>query len=153
MIVPIVVGDEVIGTIGLDAVSGPRKFTREEKWLAETIAYHAAIAIQSAWRYEELKHTKGLVGARTALAWMGMANSAWRHSIEGYAINICNAITLLRQEIQSPPIGLASQQTIENKFDLIERLATQILEKPITPPLSSEEGVEVVMVNGSTLGE
>lgn len=147
MIVPIVIGDKVIGTIGLDAVSGFREFTKEEEWLAETIAHHAAIAIQSARRYEELKRTKGLVGARTALAWMGMANSTWRHSIEGYAINIRNAVTLSRQELQATPISPTGQQSIASKLDLIERLAIQILDKPITPPLSSEEGVEVVMVN------
>jgi signal transduction histidine kinase len=78
---------------------------------------------------------------------MGMANSAWRHSIEGDAINIRNTITLLRHTIQAESGGLAIAPLIEEKFALIERLASQILDKPITPPLSSEEGMEIVALN------
>lgn len=147
MVVPMVIGEDVIGTIGLDSVAKHRNFTAKDMWLAGRIAYHAAIAIHNAKQYDELKRVKGMVGARTALAWMGMASSAWRHSIEGHAINIRNAITLLRQELQAPCLDLTSRESMESKFDLIERLATQVLNKPITPPLSSEEGIEVIVVN------
>ncbi len=55
MLVPIIIGDEVIGSIGLDAVNSMRRFDEDEQWLAETIAHHAAIAIQNAQLYEERK--------------------------------------------------------------------------------------------------
>lgn len=143
MIVPIVIGDEVIGTIGLDAVSGPRDFTGEEVWLAETIAYHASIAIQNAGRYRELKRIKGLVGARTALAWMGMASSAWRHKVGNYATTIQDLADLARRDIAAS----ATAEEIGKRLDRIEDIANRIQSTPITAPLQAEEGVRSVAVN------
>src|SRR5690606_30089714 len=59
----------------------PRRFFDHQVTLLETLANQAGMAIAKAQQHEELKRTKGLVGARTALAWMGMASNAWRHSI------------------------------------------------------------------------
>ena len=136
---PLISGIDVIGVLYVNSTV-PRWFTDAQIRLLEAFGNTAAIAIQRANQYEELKHTKGLVGARTALAWMGMANNAWRHSIEGCAINIRNAATLLTNEVPA-------ESPSREKLNRIERLATEILEKPITPPLSSEEGVGIVMVN------
>jgi GAF domain-containing protein/anti-sigma regulatory factor (Ser/Thr protein kinase) len=147
--IPLVSQDEAIGVLYVRCTE-PRQFSDRQVTLLETLASQTAVAIDRARGYEELKRTKGLVGSRTALAWMGMANSAWRHSIEGHAINIRNVVTLLRQEMAAAWPGQAGQpamQKIAEKLNLIERLAVRVLEKPITPPLSSEEGVEKVMIN------
>lgn len=153
MLVPIVREDEVIGTIGLDSVGGRRDFTNEERWLAETIARHAAIAIGNARLYEELRRayedlklTRGLIGARTALAWMGMASSAWRHTADKHALTIREQAELLRRDWEAMPTPPAEGKVLE-RIDTIERLATHILDKPITPPLSSEAGVEDVSLS------
>jgi signal transduction histidine kinase len=76
------------------------------------------------------------------VAWMGMVSSAWRHSIEGHAITI-------REEIQQLRSDLARQalDKIEGRLAKMERLTKMILDKPITPPLSEEEGVESVSIN------
>ena len=146
MIVPIVIRGELIGTIGLDAVSGPRDFTIEEQWLAETIAHHASIAIQNARRYEELKRTKGLIGARTALAWMGMVSSEWKHRIRNQAQTIQEQVQHLRKDLQLSSVHY-HHPAIGNRLSMIERLAVQIREKPIIPPLSAEEGVVPFAIN------
>jgi signal transduction histidine kinase len=111
------------------------------------MADQLANAIQNAHQYEELKETKGLVGGRTALAWMGMANSTWRHSIEGYAINIRNNATMLRRNLKKLSIDETAQKPLQKNLIRIETEAARILDKPITPPLSSEEGLEVVLIN------
>ncbi|MBE9513974.1 MAG: GAF domain-containing protein, partial [Chloroflexi bacterium] len=108
--VPLVSREEPIGVLYVNS-SEPRQFSNRQVRLLEALASQAAVAIERASQYEELKRTKGLVGARTALAWMGMASSAWRHSIEGHAINIRNAITLLHREIQAAPVDLTGQQS------------------------------------------
>jgi GAF domain-containing protein len=53
LIVPIVVKDQVIGTIGLDAIDTPRRFTPEEVDLAQTIANQVGLAVENARLYEE----------------------------------------------------------------------------------------------------
>lgn len=141
--IPLKSGDQVIGIVFVNYRT-PHPFSPQEQEALLLFATQAAIAIQNARRYEELRRTKGLVGARTALAWMGMASSAWRHAIDKHAVTIREQSKLLRMEMHKPSLCLKS---IGEKLDTIERLATQILEKPIVPPLSREEGVELVGLN------
>ncbi len=56
LILPLVVKGEVMGSIGLDAVGKPRRFSTEEIELAQTIANQVAIAIENARAYERLKN-------------------------------------------------------------------------------------------------
>jgi PAS domain S-box-containing protein len=147
LIVPIENKGRLLGSLGLDVMKTHYKFTREQTELCEVFAAQVAVAIENARQYEELKQTKGMVGARTALAWMGMANSTWRHTIEGYAINIRNVITLMRQDAQKISLTQKQQDLWEKRLSLIDSQAIKILEKPITPPLSSEEGLETISVN------
>lgn len=55
MVVPIVLEDKVIGTIGVDAIEQQRYFTDEESKLAQAIADQAAAAIRIANQIEEIK--------------------------------------------------------------------------------------------------
>ena len=144
--VPIKVGEQVIGVISIQHPDF-NAFDAEDQKALEVLAVHAATAIQNAQQYEELMRTKGLVGARTALAWMGMASNAWRHSIEGDAINIRNTVTLAKQYLKDVSLYDDLGYRLEEKLTRITSLATKILERPITPPLSSEEGVDSVDVN------
>jgi PAS domain S-box-containing protein len=52
MIVPVLIGDQVVGTIGLDSTVS-RNFTEIEMGLAETIASQAALAMEKARLYNE----------------------------------------------------------------------------------------------------
>jgi PAS domain S-box-containing protein len=132
----------------------PRQYSDRQIALTETLASQAAVAIDRARQYEELrrtyedlKQTKGLISARTTLAWMGLATNHWRHIIEGHAINIRNLVTLLHKELAGTNIGQELLRNLEEKLAHIESLALKIEEKPITPPLSSEEGVTDVSIN------
>jgi C4-dicarboxylate-specific signal transduction histidine kinase len=90
-----------------------------------------------------LNETKALLAARTSLAWMGMVSSTWRHNIEGKAINIVNIVALIQKKLKTE----FDQEDISSKLELIERLAHEIIERPITPPLTSEEGLETFDLN------
>jgi GAF domain-containing protein len=146
IIVPLWSETAVIGALYIHSLK-KRTFSDHQLAILETLASQTAVAINKTQQYKELKQTKGLVGSRTALAWMGMASNAWRHSIEGDAVNIRNLIPMLRGEIHSNISNRYLFTKIEDKLNRIEKLASQILARPITPPLSSEEGVEEVVVN------
>lgn len=143
--VPIKLGQEVIGVISMEH---PKlgSFGEQDQQTLEAMAAQAAIAIQNARQYEELRRTKGLVGARTALAWMGMASSTWRHSTAKHALTIQEQAELLRRDMRrlSPPI---SDKRIADRIGMIQRLAVRIRDKPTTMPLSTEEGLELVLLN------
>ncbi len=147
--VPIKFGERVIGVINVEHPD-EGTFDEQDRQALELLAAQAAIAIENARQYQELRHTyeelrqtKWLVGSRTALAWMGMVSNAWRHTIGGYAVNIGNYVQMLRHDL----VAGADSETLEKRLGAIEDLARKIHQKPITPPISSEEGVESVSIN------
>jgi GAF domain-containing protein len=145
IVVPLKVGDRRVGVLFVNYRT-PHRFTPDEVAYITLFADQAAVAIRNAQLFDELRKTKSMVGARTALMWMGMASSAWRHSIEGCAVNIRNAIALLRLET-SPHPGESAWQGVQDTLDQIDGQARLILDKPITPPLSPEKGVDVFTIN------
>ena len=62
-------------------------------------------------------------------------------------MNIKNVASLLRMEVETAVSAPTQTASILARIELITDLASQILERPITPPLSSEEGLESVVVN------
>ncbi len=141
--VPMLDGDKVIGAINVESHQR-NGFDDDDQETLETLAEHAVIAIKNARQFEELKDSKLQIGARTALAWMGMANNAWRHVIARDASEIGNRATLIRELIRKNGFDPAR---ISGHLEQIESLVKSIHEKPITAPLSSEEGVAMVNVN------
>jgi GAF domain-containing protein len=141
--VPMWDGDKVIGAINVES-HDLKGFDDDDQTTLETLAEHAVIAIKNARQFEELKDSKLQIGARTALAWMGMANNAWRHVIARDASEIANRATLIRELIQKNGVD---QARIADHLKQIESLVKSIHEKPITAPLSSEEGVALVNIN------
>jgi len=143
--VPLVSCGEAIGVLYVSS-SEPRQFSKSQVVLLESLASQAAVAIERARQYEELKRTKGLVGARTALAWMGMTSSAWRHAIDKHTVTIREQSQLLGGDLRS---RLSQEDFVKfnERLGMIEHLTAQILQKPIVPPLSAEEGVDLVIVN------
>jgi signal transduction histidine kinase len=138
------------------SIEHPEKkaFSDEEVQWVELLAAQAAVSIDNARQYNELqetlvelRQTRLQVDARSALALMSMATNQWRHIIEGHAININNNVTLLRQELESLFVGQPVPAGLEEKLRRIENLAIMIEEKPITPPLSSEEGLADILIH------
>jgi signal transduction histidine kinase len=146
VVVPLWNETAVIGVLYIHSLK-KRTFSDHQLAILETLASQTAVAINKTQQYKELKETKGLVGSRTALAWMSMASNVWRHRIEGDAVNIRNLIPMLRGELHDKIADSYLVKKVTSRLDHIEKLAGQILDRPITPPLSSEEGVEEVIVN------
>lgn len=141
--VPMLDGEKVVGSINVEShdLNG---FDDDDQKTLETLAEHAVIAIKNARQFEELKESKLQIGARTALAWMGMANNAWRHVIARDASEIGNRATLICKLIEKDGWD---QERVSDHLKQIASLVKGIREKPITAPLSSEEGVALVNIN------
>jgi PAS domain S-box-containing protein len=144
--VPLIDGDEVLGVLNIesDQIGG---FDEEDMEGLEALSHLAVTVIKNASRYEEISQIKGLVGARTALAWMGMASSAWRHVTQQHAININLGLDLMKRDISRCSLTQEQQQQLFKRFHIIKNEVAGILEEKITPPLSSTEEVEVILLN------
>ena len=140
--VPILDGDNQ-ALIGVLDIQSPELnlFSAADERTFKNLANQIAVAIRKAQAYEELEDTKGKVGASTALAWMGMANSVWQHSLVRDASTIRNVATVLNSYVEKLARGERLEDKIHQKLQTIIELSGKILDKPITPPLSAEEGV------------
>ncbi len=142
LLIKLMVGNRNIGVIQASNKLDGTPFGEDDARLLCIFAGQAAAVIENAQLYEELKRSQGIIGARTALAWMGMTSSTWRHAIDKHALTIRELAQLLRRDWERAT--LASDAKISERIATIERLATQILDKPITPPLSTEAGLTSV---------
>jgi GAF domain-containing protein len=145
--VPLIDGDNVLGVLNVesDQMGG---FDNNDKTHLTALAELAVIAIRNAERFRELAETKAMVGANMALAWMGMVTNAWRHSITGDAVNIRNFLELMKSlDLASPDINEQDRLKLNSRIEKIDSLALNILKRKITPPLSSEDGVDKVLIN------
>lgn len=116
----------------------PLKFSPADRDNIKLFAHQAAIAIHNAKLYEKLDKTKVMLGARQALAWMGMVSSTFRHSLEINAQTIVDNLDLINDKAAVLNLGGTFQEQIE----LIRRVANDVRQMPITAPLLEEEGVE-----------
>jgi len=133
------IGAHVIGVLSIEHPN-PSAFSDEDVQNVEALAAQAAMAIENA---KEYKNVETMLAARTALAWTGMIGSTWRHAVEKHALTIREQVQLLRQDAKNLP----KIDSLDKRVTMIERLANQILERPLTPPLSAEEGVVSLPIN------
>jgi GAF domain-containing protein/ActR/RegA family two-component response regulator len=144
--VPIILNEElghqVIGVINVEHYD-KSAFDQDDERTLEALAAQVGIAIQNARQYQELEKTKGLLAARTAIAWTGMASATWQHSIKINTRKIEDLIKLLYLDLDAGE----SSNKLKERLVIIKRTVDQIKFKQITPPLSAEEGVELVPIN------
>lgn len=110
---------------------------KDDVLVLEALSSQAAIAIQNA-------QTMGMVGTRTAIAWMGMAQLVLGHSITNLAASIGAEVELLYRDLGDEEVP--RPQSIR-RLAVIDEIVKKIREKPITSVLSAKEGVEPVLVS------
>ena len=134
MAAPILKDGKMLGVVSI----GSRKscaFNQDDLRILESLADMATIAIHN-------RKVSNLVGARTALAWMGMTSSTWRHAIHGHAITIQDLVEQAGWELKK-----SSLISLKERLSDIHDLAGLIGRLPIIAPLTSEEGVRSVLIN------
>lgn len=139
--VPLRDGDKVLGVLNVETNGD---FKEEDIEALMMFSDMAVTAIKNAEYLSELKQAKGLVGARTALAWMGMAYNHWGHKIVKHAVEIRNNVDLIIEETQTDG-GLPSH--VEARLQTISKHAETIIRKPVTPALAKNEGLDEFNIN------
>ncbi|HLG15371.1 MAG TPA: GAF domain-containing protein [Blastocatellia bacterium] len=141
--VPLMDQDKVLGVLNVES-DQVGAFDEEASRALQALAELAVVVILNAQQYEDLKETKGLVGSRTALAWMGMASSAWWHSVKNDAVTISHVTELLREDLDFGGEDLPHR--FGEKLARINALAASIKQKDIIPPLSPESAISAVLI-------
>lgn len=134
--VPVHYGDRLLGVLALESPVLDA-FGSDDQALLQTVAHQIASTLHNVQQYEELRKTRGLVGTREALAWMGMISNVYRHEMNSSAAVIRERLRLLRDDLGENLTGEVSDHLAS-----MERVAHRIQSIPLAPPLSSEEGVQ-----------
>lgn len=129
LVVPIKQEGKVIGTLNVEHPAA-NAFDGEAVRVLEALASQAAIAIENARQFEELKRAKTQVAAQTALALMGMASSTWGHATQGQAVTILGNAELLRRHVDKGGMDESTRSQTLKYIDRIERVSRRILDRP-----------------------
>lgn len=135
LVVPLRSGNKVVGVINIES-DLPAAFDKGDRRALAALSDMAAIAIKSAEQFAELRQTKGLVGARTALAWMGMMTSLWRHNIERWAQDIINEVRNTRT-VDNGDFKPDVPGWLRKKLEKIGNQTAKIKSAPTVPVLSA----------------
>ncbi len=142
--VPLLSQQEVIGVLYVRSKE-PRQFSKRQVALLEALASQAAVAIDRARQYEEMKKIKGYIGSSTAVDWIKMVSTAWGHSIRREVGTALGRVELLRSLLT----GEQSTPEVGQELKQLENVISGIRDIPITAPLSYENAINSVKINES----
>jgi GAF domain-containing protein len=134
MVVPLLDKDTVLGALSIGSLE-IGAFDKHDLRTLERLAELIVLIVQNEKR-------ENLIGARTALAWMGMTSSTWRHAIHGHAITIQDLVEQAKWDLKK-----YSPISVKDKLSEIHNLASLIGELPMIAPLTSEEYARSVLIN------
>ena len=140
---PLKVGGETVGVLWIH-FRDPHHFSEVEKEALKSYAIQSALVFDRSRRMEEASRTRRELDASNTLLWMNMISNVWRHSIENSAYVVSDTVDWIHSLLGKEKLD-ADQ--IKKSLETIKDQAKIIMEKPITPPLSSEEGVMNVEIN------
>jgi PAS domain S-box-containing protein len=146
MAIPIMLEEnKAIGAINLE-LPDISAFDQEDEEIFQSLADLAAVAIDKARQYEELKEAYKRVKARTAVAVLGLASSRWTHATHTDVQVILETSERLRKELDQF-LQQKRAHKIYKFLSLIDRLCNEILHKPSIQPLSLDEETVLINVN------
>ena len=133
------VSGEMIGILNIYSRNIERIFTSGELELAEIFANHAAIAINNARLYDEVRKTKDYLLTSQAVAWLGLYAADLQHTIHQKAFSLENIASGLRswvQRLDPPPEDIEDVLITLDGLDALSsniravKIANQVLELP-----------------------
>lgn len=132
-------GSEVLGVLNVES-KRPADFGEDDLKALIALANLAAATIQKAEQYR-------LLEGSTLLAWFGMASSMWGHTLAAKSLNIKKNVNLLRHKLEGRELEPAVQRILDDKLNVIARLASQIRQQPLVSLVQQSEGLLDVEVN------
>lgn len=115
LLIPLMIGGDLIGTIGLDSIGAPREFTEDDLQLADTMGKLMDAAIEKIRSHEEASATETVESTYWLL-------SRWAHKVRQKSFALGEELRTLRKEL---PVGLFSE-IISNMDASIQELSMPI---------------------------
>lgn len=110
-------------------------FDHEDQETLESLAAQAAIAIENARRFEDMKQVKGYVGSLTAVDWMKLVSKHWLHDLNTGIGRALSKLGIVQLKLAGSPSQIGA---VESVLDELEILIKEISNIPVLAPLADE---------------
>ncbi len=143
---PITSKTRLIGILNLGYKEGREMYSNEDLELLSTLANQAAIAIENARLYENLKQSQSIIRRADRLSSLGMLTAGLAHEIRNPLVAIRTFTQLLPDRYQDKEFREGFQSTALKEVDRICGLVNDLLSfaRPSVPNVSAEHINEIV---------
>lgn len=143
---PLVSKERVIGLLNLGYKEGKEMYSDEDLELLSTLANQAAIAIENARLYENLKQSQSIIRRADRLASLGQLTAGLAHEIRNPLVAIRTFTQLLPERYQDADFRNSFQALAMKEVDRICGLVNDLLSfaRPSAPNVSAESINEIV---------
>jgi signal transduction histidine kinase len=143
---PIVSKDRLIGILNLGHKDGREMYSDEDLELLSTLANQAAIAIDNARLYENLKQSQNIIRRADRLSSLGQLTAGLAHEIRNPLVAIRTFTQLLPERYQDVDFRNSFQSLALKEVDRICGLVNDLLSfaRPSAPNVAAENVNEIV---------
>jgi two-component system, NtrC family, sensor kinase len=143
---PITSKDRLIGILNLGHKDGHEMYSDEDLELLSTLANQAAIAIENARLYENLKQSQSIIRRADRLSSLGQLTAGLAHEIRNPLVAIRTFTQLLPERYQDVEFRDSFQALALKEVDRICGLVNDLLSfaRPSSPNVSTENVNEIV---------
>jgi two-component system NtrC family sensor kinase len=143
---PINSKDRLIGILNLGHREGKEMYSHEDVEVLSTLANQAAIAIENARLYENLKQSQSIIRRADRLSSLGMLTAGLAHEIRNPLVAIRTFTQLLPERYQDQEFRELFQSLAMKEVDRICGLVNDLLSfaRPSTPNMSAQDVNEIV---------
>lgn len=146
LIIPLVVKSRLAGIVLMGPKNDGRPYSIEDLELLRTLANQAAIAMENARLYEDLKRSKQYIRRADRLASLGTLAAGLAHEIRNPLVSIKTFIQLLPQRIDDEDFRTNFMSIAKDEVERIQHLVEELLDfaKPSEPNLAVSDLNEIV---------
>jgi len=144
--IPLITRDELIGIINLGKKRSGDMYSHEDLELLANFANQAAIALQNARLYEDMKKTQLLMHRTDRLAALGSLTAGLAHEIRNPLVAVNTFLQLLPERFEDKEFREEFLKLTTSEVERITNLVTNLLNfaKPSEPKLSKTDVNEVI---------
>jgi two-component system NtrC family sensor kinase len=139
--IPLILKGQLIGMINLGYKFNKDIYSHEDIELLGTLANQAAIAVENAKLYEDLKRSKSYIRRADRLASLGTLTAGLAHEIRNPLVAIKTLTQLLPERLDDEEFRSQFLQIASGEVDRISSLVNELLDfaRPSDPKLELEE--------------
>jgi signal transduction histidine kinase len=143
---PLVTQERLIGILNLGYKDGGEIYSNEDFEVLTTLANQAAIAVENARLYDNLRQSQRVLQRADRLSSLGMLTAGLAHEIRNPLVAIRTFTQLLPERYQDPEFRTTFQSLALKEVDRICNLITDLLSfaRPSTPNVTAEDINEIV---------